>query len=323
VSPLVWNDIPPATTDWQTVSRTAGPLGKGDEIYIFLLFHSDSRDVTTGPLIDEIVLEVLPIYDVYLPLVRLDPTPTPMPIYTDDFSNSASGWYVGEATRINNRGTRDDPDLREEVVAQMSYDAGHYNIYVPMDVRGGGDAVTWFVWPAEMAPLPAEMTPLAACYSVETRARFRTDADYTPWWGHWGIVFGANAARTDVYTFQVNANHKLGMLRLYNYTYPGDRQPLDGEQVNVEIPIYRWPRSDSDGHWSRDTYGGASYLYKTLKVVVDGNRATFFINGDRVVSADVSGMPRDRVGVIAGSWEVTPIDVVFDYFRYDATCSAP
>ena len=203
----------------------------------------------------------------------------------------------------------------------MSYDSGKYQIYVPMDWRGPtGQVDTWFVWPAEMAPMPSQMQPLPECYSVETRARFNVDSDYNPWWAHWGLVFGANDTLSELYTFQVNANHHLAMLRYENYTYPGNKSD-DG--LNVESPIYRWPGNNEDEFWSEDGYGSPSYEYSTLKVTVNGDTAVFYYNGARVVSADITDMPRDRVGLIGGSWEVTPVEVEFDYFHYDATCSAP
>jgi len=320
-NPIAWTEVPIDGENWQTITRTIGPVAGGDAIWIFMLFRSDQSLVDTGPLVDDVRLEVLQDYKVYLPLVRLDPTPTPMPVYHDDFANPSSGWYVGDAVRYNEYLKDGIFYERNEVVATMSYDNGKYQIYVPMDWRGpGGQVDTWFVWPAEMAPMPSQMQPLPECYSVETRARFNVDSDYNPWWAHWGLVFGADDSRSELYTFQINANHHIAMLRYENYTYPGNRSD-DG--LNVESPIYRWSGNSSDEFWSRDSYGHHSYDYSTLKVTVDGNVATFFVNGARVVSADISDMPRDRVGLIGGSWEYTPVEVEFDYFHYDATCSTP
>lgn len=245
--------------------------------------------------------------------------------YLDTFSDAGSGWYVGSAERWNNRGTLEDPDWRLETVAYMSYVPGHYRINVPMDVRGGGDAVTWFVWPAQTAPLPDGAAPLPDTYCVEARAIFsNSTGPYTPWWAHWGIVFGANSSESDstlteIYTFQVNSHKKLGILRYQNYTYPGDRQPLSGLPINVETSLYNWPGSIN--HWSEQGYGNDADEYNTLKVYVHGTQVDVYINGARIVTANIPGMPRSGVGVIAGDWEVTPVVTDFDYFRYEPNCT--
>jgi len=245
--------------------------------------------------------------------------------YSDDFSDAGSGWYVGSAERWNNRGTLEDPDWRLETVAYMSYVPGHYRINVPMDVRGGGDAVTWFVWPAQMAPLPDGAAPLPDTYCVEARAIFsNSTGPFSPWWAHWGIVFGANSSESDstlteIYTFQVNSHKKLGILRYQNYTYPGDRQPLSGLPINVETSLYNWPGSIN--HWSEQGYGNDADEYNTLKVYVHGTQVDVYINGARIVTANIPGMPRSGVGVIAGDWEVTPVVTDFDYFRYEPNCT--
>lgn len=314
--------VPADSDSWQTITRTAGSFHAGEAVWIYLRFVSDGSGVASGPLLDDIILEAISRFDTYLPLVRLDPTPvptptpTPIPVYVDDFSDPTSGWYTGWAERY---GYSPVPGIQE--VAEMSYDNGHYQIYIPMDFRGGGNVDTWFVWPAEMAPLP-NTQPLPDRYCVEARAVFAdASSDHNPWWAHWGIVFGANAARSEVYTFQINADHKVGALRLHNYTYPGNRQPFDGTEVNVEIPIVRWWDNKDNDHWSKDGFGNPSTEYNTLKVEVDGNTARFYVNGTQVASGDISGMPRDRVGVIGGSWEVTDFTIAYDYFRYDPSCS--
>ena len=145
-----------------------------------------------------------------------------------------------------------------------------------------------------------------------------SSGDYDPWWAHWGIVFGANAEMTEIYTFQINANHNYGALRYHNYTYPGNRQPLDGEEVNVEIPIVPWCEGE-DGHpcdLPLIPTGG----YNTVKVAVKGNVVDLYVNGVKLDFGDIIGMPRARIGLIGGSYEVTPVDLRFDYFRFDATC---
>jgi hypothetical protein len=273
--------------------------------------------VDTGPLIDDIKLEALHLFNVYLPLVRVDPTPTPTPtplVYYDDFSDPASGWSVGPAYRYN-EWCRWGWDCHSgyEAVAYMGYDEGHYRIYVPMDWRGGGDVDTWFVWPAEMAPMDEALTPLTENYCIEVKGILANSWEtYQPWWAHWGIVFGADETGKQLYTFQINANHRVAVLRYQDYIYPGDIQ--GDSDVNVETPI---------SYWSNREYGNSTDEYNVLKVFVQGSRADFYVNGAHVEDVNIPDLPRAQIGVIGGSWEVTPVEVKFDYIRYTPNCTAP
>ncbi len=333
LNPLPEHDIPvPGDPDvWQVVTRSAGPFGTGQQVWIFLRFVAISGDVDRGPLVDDIVLEAVYSHDVYVPLIRLDPTPTPTPIltYEDHFADPNSGWRTGWVQRYNIYERGGILYQRWEDVAHLGYVPGHYRITVPMDWRGGSNVFTWFVWPAEIAPLPAAAVPLPDSYCVEARARFANSWDEEqPYMARWGVVFGANATQsgddlTEIYTFQINANHKLGMLRYHNYIYPGDRQPIDGREENVEIALYRWPNTPNPA-WSPTYFGNPSTSdYNTLKVWVHGTKADFYVNGARITSADIGDMPRIGVGVTGGSNEITPVEVDFDYFRYDPTCTGP
>ena len=60
--------------------------------------------------------------------------------------------------------------------------------------------------------------------------------------------------------------------------------------------------------------------YNTLKVAVKGNVFDVYVNGVKVDWGDIIGMPRERIGLIGGSYETTPVDLWFDYFRYDPLC---
>lgn len=313
---------------WQEITRSAGPFQTGQRVWVFLLFVSDGSGVDAGPLIDDITLEAIYSHDIYLPVIRRDPTPTPLPIYVDGFTDPSSGWQTGWVQRFNEYcRSWTECYSRWEDVAYLSYVPDNYRIRVPMDWRGGGDVLTHFVWPAEMAPIPGLSGQLPDSYCVEARARFANSwGEYQPWWAHWGLVFGANSAQsgdalTEIYTFQINANHAVAMLRYHNYIYPGDRQPTDGTEINVEIPLFRWPGNASYEYWSKAEYGNATAQYNVLKVYVHGDRADFYVNGQRLGVADIGIMPRAGVGIIAGSFEITPVEVDFDYFRYDPTCS--
>ncbi len=313
-------------TDWQSMSWSTKAY-LGGPVWIALRFLSDAQDVAAGSLVDNLILEFNYGMKVYLPLARRDPTPTPtptptpLPVYVDNFDDPASGWYTGVALRYNEWCRWGwDCHAGYEEVAYMSYNSGNYRIYVPVSWQGGaGDVDTWFVWPAQAALLPSYVGTLPTHYCVEARAKIANAwADYQPWWAHWGVIFGANASMTELYTFQINANHNYGAVRYHNYQYPGNRQPLDGTEVNVEIPIIPWC-TDKSGYpcdLSLIPTGG----YNTVKVAVQGNWVDVYVNGVLLAGGDIPGMPRDKIGLIGGSYEVTPVDLWFDYFRYDATC---
>ncbi len=58
----------------------------------------------------------------------------------------------------------------------------------------------------------------------------------------------------------------------------------------------------------------ASSLSESASMLVDPG------NGS-LGSGSVPKMPRDRIGLIGGSWEVTPVDIRSNYVRYLAGCT--
>jgi len=110
----------------------------------------------------------------------------------------------------------------------------------------------------------------------------------------------------------LNANSAYAVLYYHNYFYPGDRQPFDGTEKDVEIKIINW------GPQRHDLW--PSTKYNTLKAVVRGDQVDVYINDVYYETTWIHNMPRDRIGLIGGIWETTPTDVHYDYFRYDPFC---
>ncbi len=281
-------------------------------LFLGFLGPSDHRASAFGSDVTIATREDVLTHTLFLPLVRRRSW-----VYYDDFSDPNSGWYVGAALRHNDfcdwiNGGYGCSGLQE--VAYMTYVNGNYRFYIPLTWHGGGQVDTWFVWPVQAAPLPDDFYPLPERYCVEARGRFSSyeGVDYQPWWAHWGIVFGADEDLSELYTFQVNANHDMAVLRYENYTYPGNRQPMDGSKVNVESALVAWSGDMKDLI--------PTHRYNTLKVVVRGELADVYINGRHMDSVSIRRMPRERVGLTGGSWEVTPVQVDVDYFRYTAAC---
>lgn len=316
------------TTTWREVVIATDTFTTAAEISILLRFMSDKEDVAAGPLVDDVRLDVLYGYDIYLPAVRRDPqptptptpipTPTPLPVFVDHFDDPDSGWYVGPAIRYN-EWCRWGWDCHKgwEEVAYMSYHQSHYRIYVPLTWQGGGNVATWFVWPAEEAPMSSAYFPLPENYTIEIRGKIANAwEDYQPWAAHWGIVFGADENMTDIFTFQINMNSRWAVLRYPTYVYPGNIEE-EGKDDNKEVSIIHW-----DDHLQSAVIHRMDY-YNTLKVVVTGDVATFYVNGHRLGAADIAqeigeAIVRDNIGVIGGSFEVTPVDIWIDYFHYEA-----
>lgn len=279
---------------------------------VLILFHT--TDSVTGQGLGSFSGMTGRVYShtTYLPVLIRQ-----LPPYFDGFDDASSGWHTGPVLRYNSW-CRWDVGCFEglEEVTYLSYYNGFYRFYVPETWHGGGGSVdTWFVWPVETAPLPDHYYPLPENYCIETTGFFANflGEEEAPYWAHWGIVFGATDSLSEVYTAQVNANLDYAILQYHNYTYPGNRQPLDGSEVNVEIKLSDWT---GGRHWNQL----GTHSLNRLRVAVHGDHVVFYVNDFRVKEADVPNMPRDRIGLIAGTWEVTPVDVQIDHFRYVPNC---
>ena len=311
-------------TGWQTVDvawNSTSPV-QGVEVWLGLRFVSGDEGLAAGPLVDEVLLEFNHGYKLFVASIRRDPTPTPTPtpaIYLDDFNDPESGWRTGEALRYN---FWDENHPGWEIVANIEYIEGHYQIYIPLTRHGGGEVDTWWVWPALAAPLPEELYPLPTHYCIEARASFvNSPVGERLWWAHWGIIFAANEELTDFYTFQINENRTRAVIRYLNYVYPGNENeryrrfmtPPDYE-TNRMIKIVDWVDIDYP-----NIYVGPEY--NTIMVVRKGNVMDFYVNDVYMFHTSFASLPQENIGLLGGSWEVTPLDLRFDYFRYEPNCA--
>lgn len=241
-------------------------------------------------------------------------------IYHDEFSDPASGWHTGEDQRYNFW----DPNWPGwETVSYINYQDGHYRFYIPFTRHAGGDVDTWWVWPAVSAPLPEAMKPIPDNYCIEARARFVSHTGSgVIWWAHWGIVFAGNEGFDNIYTFQINDNRNRSVIQYPYYAYPGNnniryRTVYQDYQTNVEHRLIDW---ENDGYQFYNI--NSNPAYNVIKVVVRDGRVDGYVNGVWMVRYDFGpGLPHDKIGLIAGNWEVTPQELLVDYFRYDPACS--
>jgi len=237
-------------------------------------------------------------------------------VFFDDFSDPTSGWRTKDAERYN---FWDANHPGWEVVAKFNYIDDHYQIYVPHH-RGSytfGEVDTFWVWPVVEAPLPPEAYPLPDRYCIEARAAFVNEA----WVARWGIVFGAttNLTYTQVYAFHVNDNANRAVIYYQNYLFPGNinwRHCVYQYNCEINKKIFFLPWYEA-GHMNPVIFRAPEY--NTLKVVVREQWVDSYVNGVLMDTRAIT-FPRERIGLIGGSWEVTPVDLRVDYFRYRPMC---
>jgi len=203
--------------------------------------------------------------------------------FFDDFSNSAGGWRIASLPLYT-----------------LGYINGWYQIYVPLDFRGGGSVDTWFDQPAVLAPV---QPPSGSSYCVTVDTYFAS----TPgWWESHSLIFAASADLRTLYRLETNVNGDWAVSKYTDYHMPyggihaGDTAIIDWHEENGQHVA-------KDQGWNR------------LKVIVKGTTATFYINGGPPLdyATGLYDLPSlNRVGVIGGSYEVTPVDSRFDNFMW-------
>jgi len=208
--------------------------------------------------------------------------------YFDNFSNPSSGWRIAS-----------DP------LYTLGYQSGEYQIYVPLDFRGGGNADTWMVQPVVLAPV---QPPSGIPYCVSVDARFASEPG---WWESYGLVFGASADLRQVYKLETNVNGDWAVRKFTNYVFPYGGMHADDEPIIDWHGEYGWPVNKDQG-------------VNHFKVIVIGTSAVFYINN--VLVDYVTGLydlpSMNRVGVLGGPYEVTPVDSRFDNFMWSLDTNA-
>ena len=203
--------------------------------------------------------------------------------FFDDFSNPASGWQIAY-----------DP------LYTLRYINSEYSIYVPLDSRGGGNVDTWFDQPAVLSPVNP---PSGSNYCVSVDTYFAS----TPgWWEQHSLIFAASADKHILYRLETNVNGDWAVSKYTDY-----HMPYGGIHAG-NVAIIDW-NEESGEHVQKDQ--GRNHL----KVIVVGTTATFYINGTTALdfATGLYDLPSlNRVGVIGGSYEVTPVDSRFDNFTW-------
>lgn len=216
----------------------------------------------------------------------------PLPEYFDDFKDDDSGWPEDKGLIYT------DSDGGQHYWRRgYKEEQGEYRIKIDQ-----GGPFSWFQQPDALAPYE----PPTDKYCVETRVQFE-DGNY---WANMGVVIGANDENDDIYALCLSRDSSDGLgwflMRSEEYDFP---------KGGCASPSYKIEGGDRKGT-SREGWN-------KLQVSVDGDRVDVFIGGYYKGSYTLDGLrKKDNVGVIGGDYELTPIDVRFDYFRVipDSDC---
>lgn len=203
--------------------------------------------------------------------------------FYDDFSNSSSGWP-------NRSGLIWDGD-GWDVWWYTRYltSVGHYQIKIDL----GPAPVVWFYQPDALAPY----RPPGDKYCVETQVWFKEPG----WWDNAGLIFGADEANTDIYALCLDVRadyHTWFVLRNSEYEFPKQGCAYEAGKI----------ASGSQGTTWND--------WNKLQVGVDGDWVTVYVGGIKVGKWEMPELSsKTRVGLIGGDYEVSDIDIRFDYFK--------
>ncbi len=223
--------------------------------------------------------------------------------YFEDFEAPAPGWPVHTPRCCLQE--CDDGGLREHIDYKYAlfFQDGRYHVFIPTDCRVGGEhGDTRHIYPLTLAPgirRPTERTCIGAAGSFE---------NCDPWWSWWGVAFAVSDDTRTVYSLEVNNLGDWGIVRRLGYIYPGPNHPfinevreyIAGYSASQHYPALPAPEVNS------------------LRVCVEGDQATFYINGVQVFAYRHSDFLTMRlVGIIGGDWEVTPTQIGYDYFYVD------
>jgi hypothetical protein len=227
--------------------------------------------------------------------------------YYDGFSNSASGWPNGTGVMY----------VDSSGVARLWRREYRNNDYRLKIDQGGPYA--WFWHPAAWAPYVPETDK----YCIETKVKFEEGNI----WANMGVIMGSSdndSDKMELYAFCLARNNEdgLGWFLMYkdNYKFPSDNAKERGgcsQPTGNKIEGFA-----KEGGGVRD--GTSREGWNRVRLGVNGNKVKVYI-GDHYKgeagnnsseSAVLSGLKdMEYVGVIGGDYELTPIDIRYDYFK--------
>ncbi len=226
--------------------------------------------------------------------------------FYDDFTDPTSGWLTHEAKWGLVGCDRGDLQQNPEYKYSLFYEDGRYHVNIPLDCRAGGrHGDTRHIYPV-VSPPNVERPTTKAC--VQVQAVFE---EWDPWWSFYGLVFAASEDKSTVYSLEVNNLGDWAVLKRTGYDFPGPNHPWENETRHELIKYIggqRWPAVPA-------------FEPNTLRAEVNGNDVKLFINGRLVHQfSDPEISALTQVGIIGGSWEITPTQIGYNYFYLDEGC---
>ncbi len=209
--------------------------------------------------------------------------------YFDDFDNSASGWF---------RGTLQESG--RNVVSGLYMSDATYRVKVMLNTSGLNNY--------RMGIMPAPYVHTDSSYDVEVDQSFKKADDQTvePTGGKAGLVFRAdyNTAGYFPTIYVVEWNYD-GSCAVYKYSKIGGKlTDLRGNVITWE-PLYSWSGGCVAAGYDKNLH---------VKVEVRGSNATVYLGTKNLGTFSGIG-GANRMGVLTGSWERTPVESAFDNFK--------
>jgi len=217
--------------------------------------------------------------------------------FFDDFNNPNSGW-PRQVYSVDGRGVLD-----------VNYDNGTYRMKILLD--------QWGLNNRRMGIIPAPYTHTDNTYDVETQHRFVKAVDqsgFDPTAAKAGIIFygvrtgGGTGYFETPYIVEWNFEGHCSISRYLNYSNVLGHHPY--------IPVAWLERNPILLNWQSCPGLQAGYdKLNTARVEMRGTHINVYFNNTYVgtYSTTFSGSP--HVGLVTGSWDRTPAQSHFNYFR--------
>ncbi|MBN1978766.1 MAG: DUF11 domain-containing protein [Anaerolineae bacterium] len=180
--------------------------------------------------------------------------------------------------------------------------SGQYRILIDQ-----GGPYAWFYQPFA----PAPYVPSSNKYCIETEMKFEEGN----MWANMGVVIGAHETDTQIYAFCMSRNNEDGLgwflMRKDDYQFPTDepkyRRGCSGPTFKIEgfAPAGQGVRTGTSREsWNR------------VRLGIDGDTVKVYIGNYYKGEATLAGLHNTTyIGLIGGDYELTPIDIRFDYFK--------
>lgn len=208
--------------------------------------------------------------------------------FSDDFSNSGSGW-PRKTYYSDNR-----------AVFNVDYENGSYRAKILRNDFGLNNK-----W---MGIVKAPWDNTLNHYEVEVDHYFAKadDATADPTWGKAGLIFGADSSYKN--SFILEWNYDLGTCAVIKY-----------DNIGSEIVVVWTAGGVPKRDWAACPIKTGYNQVNEARAVVNGNHATLYMNDAEIYSfTDDDLGNRHKVGLMTGAWERTPVESRFDNFRVTA-----